>query len=129
MTRRRTRFVGSRALGSGARKDIMTRVIRGTARRPKTSKLSKKKKPATRQLEKRARRQTRATGASTAVLDDDEEDADEQRGRFAPPPNGNSTPIVIALFAVVALVFGAFMFTGDGSSLVDEHEAEKAYNL
>jgi hypothetical protein len=76
-------------------------------------------KPGTRRVERGGRKRDRR-----------EDDEDEGRGRFEPQmKKADSTPIVIAIVAgVLLVVLAAVMASGDGSSIVDEREAAKAYN-
>jgi len=60
---------------------------------------------------------------------DEDEDEDDDRGRFGPPPRQSSSGAVLIIVGVVAalVLFVAMTAGGGGTSIVDEHEAEKAF--
>lgn len=98
--------------------------MRGTLKK-KTAKLAKSSaKASTKKLAKGSARRARRE------RDDDDEESGDARDRFGPPPASNNTGLIMAIVGVLAVVLlVAVMAGGSGSSVVDEHEAEKAFNL
>jgi hypothetical protein len=95
--------------------------------RMRSGALARKKKPAKLDAKVKSRPPKKTRGR--ALKAHDEDDDEDERGRFEPPRSKNSTPAIIAVVIGVILVgLVAIMAGGGSSSLVDEHEAEKAYN-
>jgi hypothetical protein len=97
----------------------------------KASRTAEKAKPGKKQArleKKRSRRPDRAARGKRSRDERDDEDDGEPRGRFGPPPaKGNATLVMAIVGCLLIVVLLGAMASGGGSSLVDEHEAEKAY--
>ncbi len=103
--------------------------MRGSAIARKKKKTKLAGKPAKPSMKTKTRPGRGRASRSSRDEREDEDDAGEERGRFGPPPKKNdSTMIVVAVIAAILIVVGVAAMGGGGSNLVDEHEAEKAYN-